>query len=473
MPPRRSAAIEKASMFKPVAKVFLLTTLVLVLLASIILVVKAAPLITMASGYMAKSMCSEHFVAGRQDLEGIRSDILDIDPMFRWISYDVNPQHGYASGFVGPGIGRVTAVYREGLGCTLAVGTSPEDLLPIRAEDAVSVAYDAIRPLPVAAGSNAKLQRVFDEAFAEPAVDSHRQTRAVVVLHHGAIVGERYAEPFGPETPLIGWSMTKSITNNLVGILVADGVLALDDPAPVPDWRRAGDVRGGITLRHLLQMSSGLDFSEVYEPGSDATNMLFASHSAGGFAAAAGLAYPPGSHWSYSSGTTNILARIVFEQVGGSTEALYRFMQTRLFMPLGLKSMVVETDASGAMVGSSFSYATARDWARLGQFWLQDGVWEGRRILPEGWMSWSTRPAPAAPHGEYGAQFWLNAGRDGQHKSFPDLPSNLFFANGFNDQTVAVFPDEEIVAVRLGFTTDGSWQLGEFLGGVYAALAEE
>ena len=132
--------------------------------------------------------------------------------------------------------------------------------------------------------------------------------------------------------------------------------------------------------------------------------------------------------------------------------------------------MVIEADSSGAQVGSSFSYATARDWARLGQFWLQDGVWDGQRLLPEGWMRWSTTPAPAAPHGEYGAQFWLNAGRNGEHRPFSALPPNMFYASGFNGQSVSVFPDQEIVVVRLGFTTDDSWSSGEFLGRVLAAL---
>lgn len=447
-------------------KIFL-SVLSVVLLVVAAAAWKAAPLVAMASGYMAKAMCSEHFVAGRQDLAHIRSDVLDIDPLFGWIYHDVDHAKGIASGFLGPGIGRVTAVYREGLGCTLAIGLEPSELSPLQRIQTASRA-----PLPTAEKSNPELEAVLDRAFSEPAADSHRQTRAIVLLHRGQVVAERYAEPFGPATPLLGWSMTKSITNALIGILVADGVLELDQPAPVPEWREPGDVRGAITLRHLMQMSSGLDFAEVYGPGSDATNMLFTEYSAGAYAARAGLAYPPGTHWSYSSGTSNILARIVFEHAGGSAGSVYEFMQSRLFRPLGLSSMVVESDASGAPVGSSFSYATARDWARLGQFWLQDGVWNGQRILPEGWMAWSGSPAPAAPNGEYGAQFWLNARYANGKRDFPELPANFYFANGFNDQTIAVFPDQEIVAVRLGFTTDGSWHLGEFLNGVYQALAD-
>jgi CubicO group peptidase (beta-lactamase class C family) len=449
----------------------LLSVVPLILLVAAVTAWKSAPLVAMASGYMAKTVCSEHFVAGRDDLDHIRSDVLDIDPMFRWFHHDVDHDKRLTSAFLAPGIGRVTAVYRGGLGCTLAIGVDPDDLFAPAGSDG-ETGNAAVRPLPMGNPANPVLEAVLDRAFAEPSPGSHRQTRAIVVLHRGRVVAERYAAPFGPDTPLIGWSMTKSITNALIGILVGDGVLSLDEPAPVPEWRGPGDVRRTITLRHLLQMSSGLDFAEDYGPGSDATNMLFTEHSAGAYAARAGLAYPPGTRWYYSSGTSNILARIVFEKAGGNSESVYAFLQERLFQPLGLHSMVVETDAAGAPVGSSFSYATARDWARLGQFWLQDGVWDGQRILPAGWMEWSTQPAPAAPRGKYGAQFWLNAGRDGENRSFPDLPPSLFFANGFNDQTVAVFPDEEIVAVRLGFTTDDSWVLGEFLQAVYKTLAE-
>ena len=392
----------------------LLSVLSIAVLLAVILPWKVMPVLAMASSYMAKTMCSEHFVAGRADLGHIRSDELDIDPKFGCFHHDIDHERGVASAFLGPGIYRVSAVYRGGLGCTIAVGVDPKMLAVPK-----SVHSRVHSSLPAGNERNPELEEVLDRAFSEPEPGSHRQTRAIVVLHKGQVAAERYAEPFGPDTPLLGWSMTKSITNALVGILVKDGVLALDEPAPVSEWQEPGDIRGGITLRHLLQMSSGLDFAEEYAPGTDATRMLFSEYSAGNYAAKAGLAYPPGTHWSYSSGTSNILARIVFDHVGASPQAVYDFMQKRLFQPLVLESMVVESDSSGAPVGSSFSYASARDWARLGQF-------------------------------------WLNAGRDGGHKSFPALPSNIYFANGYNHQSVVVFPDEEIVAVRLGFTTDDS-----------------
>jgi CubicO group peptidase (beta-lactamase class C family) len=446
------------------------TVLKLLLAAAVIAVAltawQAGRALPMGAGYIAKTMCSEHFVAGRPDPGRIWPDIRELSPLFAFGRYELDAEAQQVTGYLGPGLLRTTAVYREGLGCTLAAGVPAERLRGMALQDAAA-------PIPSSwrrAAPRPALEAALDEAFAEPGPDTHRHTRAVVVLHGGVIAAERYAPGFGPDTPLIGWSMTKSVTNNLIGLLVDDGLLDPDQPAPVPEWQQPGDPRRDIRLRDLLQMSSGLDFEEAYEPGSDATNMLFTEFSAAGYAAAAPLAHAPGSHWYYSSGSTNILARIVRDTVGGSLEDVYAFARKRLFAPLGISSMIIEPDASGSPVGSSFGYATARDWARLGQFWLQDGVWAGQRLLPEGWMEWSVTPAPATPRGEYGAQFWLNAGVDGEHRSYPRLPPSMYLAHGFNGQMVTVFPEQDVVVARLGLTTDDSWDEEAFLVAVLAAL---
>jgi len=448
---------------KNILKIFLL----LLLAGAVLIAWQASKVLPVGTGYIAKTMCSEHFVAGRDNLQLIRSDIRDIDALFDWGSFELDKASGQVTAWFGPGLMKTTAVYREGLGCTIAAGISPRQLLPLTVKPLLPASLPS--PLPAAGVVNPELEAALDEAFSEPSAASHRRTRAVLILQRGKIVAERYAQHFGSDSPLIGWSMTKSITNTLIGMLVGDGILNLDDPVPVPEWQTANDPRNEITLRHLLQMSSGLDFEEVYKPGSDATNMLFTVPSAAAYAAAAPLAHEPGTHWYYSSGTTNILARIFRDAVGG-TAAAYEFTRRRLFEPLGITSMVLEPDASGSPVGSSFSYATARDWARLGQFWLQDGQWNGERLLPAGWMKWSTAPAPAAQMGEYGAQFWLNAGVEGKHRAFPDLPSSMYFAHGFNSQIVAVFPQQDVVVVRLGFTTDDSWDDNAFLSATLRAL---
>jgi CubicO group peptidase (beta-lactamase class C family) len=449
-------------------KVVFKTLLILLLAIAALATWQARKVMPMGLGFIAKTLCSEHFVAGRNNLQQIWSDILDVNALSDWGSYELDSSARQVSAWFGPGLMKTTAVYRDGLGCTIAVGIPPGKLQPLPARP--SLHHSASSALPAAATINPDLEAVLDEAFSEPSSSSHRRTRAIVILQRGWIVAERYATHFDRGTPLIGWSMTKSVTNTLAGMLVGDGALSLDDPAPVPEWQAADDPRNQITLRHLLQMSSGLDFEEVYEPGGDVTNMLFTAHSAAAYAATAPLGHEPGSHWYYSSGTTNILARVIRDAAGGSTAAVYEFSRTRLFEPLGITSMVIEPDASGSPVGSSFSYATARDWARLGQFWLQEGVWNGERLLPEGWIKWSTSPAPAAQRGQYGAQFWLNAGVDGKYRDFPDLPSSAYYAHGFNSQIVAVFPEQDVVVVRLGFTTDGSWDDNAFLSAVLRAL---
>ena len=428
-------------------------------------VAKVAP---MGAGYMAKTLCSERFVAGRFDVGEIYSDILDINALFDWGDYEIEEDSRRATAWFGPGLMKTTAVYREGLGCTIAAGVDADELQTIQSPPRSRSAR--LNPFPAAQTKNAQLETVLDAAFSEPDESSHRRTRAIVVLKNGRIVAERYAPGFQRTTPLIGWSMTKSLTNTLIGMLVGDGILALDDPAPVPEWRSEGDPRGRITLRQLLQMSSGLEFEEIYEPGSDATNMLFTEYSAGAYAAGAPLGHEPGTRWYYSSGTSNILARIFRDATGGTVFSAREFIEERLYRPLGITSMVIEPDASGAPVGSSFSYATARDWARIGQFWLQDGQWSGQRLLPENWMRWSTSPAPSAKKGQYGAQFWLNAGLGGEQRAFPDLPASMYYAHGFNSQIVAVFPDQDAVVVRLGFTTDDSWDDNVFLAAMLAAI---
>lgn len=318
-----------------------------------------------------------------------------------------------------------------------------------------------------------RLNAAIADAFAEPDSAMPRRTRAIVVVHNGRIVGERYADGYGPDNRFTGWSMTKSVTSALVGILTAHNTLDVRADMLRPEWRGADDPRGDITLHQLLTMSSGLGFDESYTPSGAATRMLFDSPDAAAVAAASPLAHEPGSTWLYSSGTTNIVSSLIRVSFDSDDEYI-AFARDSLFDRIGMRSAVLEPDPSGTFVGSSFMYATARDWARFGLLYLRDGVWNGERILPDGWVAYSVTPAPAAPRGQYGAHWWLNAGSasDSTQRTWPDLPRDIFWASGFEGQYVVVVPSHDLVVVRLGVTQDDrAWSLGAFLREVMESVA--
>jgi CubicO group peptidase (beta-lactamase class C family) len=380
------------------------------------------------------------------------------------------------------GLVRVRAVLRPGLGCTLLPdGSAPADFAPEVAE-APRPALDPARAWPDGAGGPAApppaaLMRALERAFEEPGPPRPlRQTKAVLVARDGRLVAERYAEGVDPDAALLSWSMAKSVTMALVGALVLDGRLDVHAPAPVPEWRAPGDPRGAITLDALLRQSSGLAFDETYGAVNDVSRMLFTESDTGAFAARFALAAPIDSVWSYSSGTSNLVARIVRDAFGGDGGAMLRFARERLFDAAGMTSAVFEPDAAGSFIGSSFAFMTARDWARFGELFRQDGVWNGRRLLPEGWVRYATTPTPWAPLGQYGAHWWLNAGEPGapERRPWPPMPAEAYAARGHSGQWVVVVPSARLVVVRLGLTLpdvedDGTQELVAELLDVFAA----
>ena len=370
-------------------------------------------------------------------------------------------------------------MYRDGLGCALAVGASIEELraqgsakspAPARAELSWP-AGDREPPAAPADFDAPALDAAVAAAFGELDPAAHRRTRAVIVVRRGRIVAERYAPGFDAEMPLLGWSMTKSVLAALIGMRAAGGQLELGAAAPVAAWR--GDARAAITPEQLLRMTSGLAFEERYGAFADATSMLFLSRSASAYAERSRLAFAPGSVFSYSSGSSNLLSGILRATFGGDTAAYHRFPGEALFERVGMRSALVETDAAGTFVGSSFAYATARDWARFGLLHAQDGVWQGERVLPEGWAAYVRRPTGPAPQGSYGAHWWLNAGTPGapHERPFPSLPADLYYASGYEGQSVVVLPSHELVVVRLGQSEpEEAFDLERFLAGVLAAF---
>jgi CubicO group peptidase (beta-lactamase class C family) len=289
-------------------------------------------------------------------------------------------------------------------------------------------------------------------------------SRAVVIVYKGEIVAERYAPGFSAQMPLLGWSMTKSVMNALVGILVKQGKLSLTDENLMPEWNHPGDRRSQIALDRMLRMSSGLKFDENEgNPLGNLIQMLFGQSNVAAYAASQPLEADPGSKWQYASGTSNILSRIVRRAVGDRDADYLTFPRRALFNPLGMSSAVIEPDASGTFIGSAFMYATARDWARFGLLYLQDGMWEGQRILPEGWVKYSRTPAPAAPKKNYGAHFWL------MNVSTPSGHSKIMTAQGFQDQYTAIIPSHQLVIVHLGRNKNRTRQ--QFIPRVLAAFA--
>ena len=309
-----------------------------------------------------------------------------------------------------------------------------------------------------------------DRAFTEPNPKRRRRTRAVVVVRDGEIVAEQYAAGFDAAMALPGWSMAKSVLNAFIGILVGEKRLSLNDTAVLPQWQ-APDPRSAITIEDLLRMRSGLKFSEVYSDfSSDVVEMLFNQPDSAGYAASQPLVFPPGGTWSYASGTTNILSAIVRRVVG---DHYLNWPRQVLFDPLEMTSAILEPDASGTFVCSSFMLATARDWARFGELFLHDGVWNGRRILPEGWVTYSTMPTPQSPDGNFGAHWWLKLQPEigGGTAAAARLPADTFFAIGHEAQTLTVIPSRRLVVVRLGMSIYiDAWNQAQFLAELLDAL---
>jgi CubicO group peptidase (beta-lactamase class C family) len=274
--------------------------------------------------------------------------------------------------------------------------------------------------------------------------------RAIVVVDHGRIAAERYASGFSPTTPLLGWSMTKSVVAGLVGVLVKEGRLALDQPA---GWPAADSGRERIRIADLLAMSSGLRFNEAYGAVSDVTRMLYLQPDMAGFARAQPPEHPAGEFWSYSSGTANILSRLVQDAAGRLGAA---YPTEKLFKPLGVTSATMETDEDGTLVGSSYMYAAARDWARYGLFLLQDGVWQGQELLPRGYVTMMAAPV-AASRGQYGhGLVWLWGSDAVMPGKNPDaafgIPADTYWMEGHDGQSTAIIPSRQLVIVRLGLT---------------------
>ena len=437
-----------------------------------------------ATGHAAKTLCSNVFISQRDARQVYDEDIAPAHFLFALARFSVDRDEKSVTS-TALGVFKTKAIYRPGCGCTVANKAPESDLkrqtfmqpgFRVRSHRQNDLPWPEGEGNPVdpaALGVNAeKLNQALDAAFAESDPANLRKTRALALVYDGQLIAERYAPGIDRSMPLLGWSMSKSVTNALVGILVKAGKLELQAPAPVAEWS-PDDPRAKITLDQLLRMSSGLEFNEAYAPFSDVVSMLYDSYDFAAYAATRPLEAEPGSKWNYSSGTANIVARIVRQAAEATDKNYFVFLYRELFDKIGMHSAIFEPDPSGTFVGSSYVFATTRDWARFGLLYLQDGTWGGERILPEGWVTYTTTPTQGVPLGEYGAFFWLNAGEtnDPDQRRWPRAPQDAFFATGFQEQKVIVIPSRKVVLVRLGSSTVRSaWSDEDFIENVLAAL---
>ncbi|MFN8063056.1 MAG: serine hydrolase [Vicinamibacterales bacterium] len=432
--------------------------------------VRLRVVVAVACGYKSKVLCTAILVCGRdmdvQTADEVAADnYLVLRPFRASVDRDRRTVTTTCLGF-----SPRTAVCRAGLGATLLpAGQSVPVESPVSPRAVATSEQPAARAARVAGGSD-PIRRIVERAFEEPNPRRLRRTHAVVVVQDGCVIAERYARGVDADTPLPGWSVTKSVLSALVGLLVAEGRLSLTDRELMPGWRMP-DPRAGIQLEDLLRMRSGLRFDETYtNPWSDVLHMLFDCGDTAGYAASRPLSAAPGSVWSYASGTSNILSAIVRRVVGSD---YHRWPRRALFDRVGMPSAVLEADAAGTFVCSSFMVATARDWARFGMLWLDEGRSDGQEILPASWIRFSTTPTPQSPDGRYGAHWWLKLNPEvgGSDPAAASIAPDTYFAVGHEGQTLTIMPSKRLVVVRLGASVHiDAWNHAAFVAAIQEAL---
>ena len=411
--------------------------------------------IRVAANFVAHNLCARAFVSGL-DPQTAFAEITERDGIrrLRWLlRYGLDRGAGTVAVSVA-GLFVSRAAFHDGFGCVMLLGRNEPYLLKV---DVASLKGKEPALLPDIAGpdivapSDARLTAALDHAFEEPTAPPFRRTKAVVVVRDGAVIAERYAPGVGVHTALSGYSLTKSVVNALIGVLTQQGLVTPSLPAAIPEWRGATDPRREIEIEHLMRMTSGLALDET-NTGFDASSRMYLVDEMAGYAVQAKPIAPPGARWAYSSPTTQILARIIRDAAGGPEQSL-RLAWRELFNPLGMRDVTLEFDGSGTLQGSSYMLASARDWARFGLLYLNDGVVGGKRLLHEDWVDLS---AAATLDTDYGAGFWTNRSEHPHAKAriAMGIPRDAFFASGDLGQRIVILPTQRMVIVRLGDAVD-------------------
>jgi len=434
------------------------------LIIAITIVIFNYPRLNIITGFAAKSVCSCTFEAGR-DLQSIEAGDNDIDPIY-YAKNEINFEEKSVSSTIF-GLKKRKAIYKEGIGCVLVPENNDTKInfKPNRKITKTNLPYP-YGNLPqkdtIFSNINYKvLDLAVENAFDCEGYDELKRTRAVVVIYKNQIIAEKYASGFSKDTKILGWSMTKSITSAVMGVLEKQGKINVNQKNLFPEWEQ--DERSKITLNDLLHMNSGLEWVEDYNTMSDVTKMLFLEDDMTKVQLNKPLIGKPNESWNYSSGTTNLLSGYIRNQFKTHQEYL-DFWYNELIDKIGMNSMIIETDTKGNYVGSSYGWATARDWAKFGLLYLHKGNWNGEQLLKESWVTYSATPTNGS-NGQYGAHFWLNAGG-----VYPNVPRDLFSCNGYQGQHVFIIPSKDIVIVRMGLTENPEFDFDAFLKEVISAI---
>lgn len=433
--------------------------LLLIVTTLLFFIVFNYPKLNILAGYSAKSMASSVFVANRT-LEFTDANDNNFDPIYL-ANDEIDEGNKIASSDAFKLLTR-KAFYREGLGTVLAVNDediSKEYLIPNRNKNKVDKPYPFGHNDPIDSVFNeidyGKLNATIDELF-----NPRNKTRVALVIYKNHLIAERYADGYDKNSKMLGWSMTKSITSTIFGILQHQGKMDVNAKAPISAWQN--DDRKEITIHNLLQMNSGLEWDENYDRISDATTMLFLERDMAKMQMEKPLSGKPNESWNYSSGTTNLLSGILRKQFGSHQEYL-DFWYSDLIDKIGMHSMVLEADLAGNYIGSSYSWATPRDWAKLGLLYLHNGEWNGESLFDEKWVNYATTATPTS-NGTYGAQIWLNK----NESNYKGVSENVFFFNGYDGQNVFILPDQEMVIVRMSLAENAN--VTSFLRGIIGAI---
>lgn len=417
----------------------------------------AAP--SVATGIGSKLLCSAHYVSSFSEQQAY-SDLLQYSPFLSQLDIDFDQsRRTVTTSFFG--LDSAVAEYVDGLGCALEFpGYRQRYSIPAE----VTIKSTAAWPAGSYVGEpEYEIQNLLDEMVARDNL-AGLNTRALLVVHRERILAETYAQGVDAGTPVLGWSMAKSLMSVMLGSLAYRGKLDFAAAPGFSEWQ--SDEREEITILDMLTMSDGLEFSEEYDPGDDATAMLFTEPSGAAYVLNQQLVNEPGQVFNYSSGTTTLLS-LIYQQANGGPVAAYQDYMRYIHKPLGFQNAVFEMDAAGTFVGSSYFYASARDWARLGQLMLNRGAINGRRIVSEEWIDSAMSPNNTINDRAYGFQWWLNHGNP--EVEWPALPEDTISAQGNRQQYLVVIPSLELVIVRLGWTAE-TYPINERFAEIVGAL---